>query len=346
MTKKVLVTGGAGFVGHHCVEHFFKNTDWEIVILDRLDTSGNLNRLTSIDSWEKYKHRVKFVWHDLKAPINDGVKNAIGRGINYVFHLAAGSHVDRSIENPLLFAMDNTIGTVNLLDYVKTLDSLEKFNYFSTDEVMGSAPEGTDYKEIDMCRPENPYAGSKLGAEAMCHSYACTYKVPIFITRTMNIYGARQDYEKFIPGSTRKILLGEKILVHGTPDLKKAGSRFYIHARNVVAALLFLLEKGELLQKEDRTKGIYNIVGDKEIDNLTLIKMIYDIVKEVKSDVSDLQYEIINFHQQRPGHDLRYALDGSKLKQLGFEYPKTFEQSFEENILWMIKKENLKWLNL
>jgi len=137
---KVLITGASGFIAHHLVEAIFKTTDWEIVSLDCLDTSGNLNRLTDIQCWEENKHRFKFIWHDLKSPIGDVTRNMIG-DIDYIFHLAAGTHVDRSITDPMGFVMDNVVGTVNLLEYARTLPKLKLFNYFSTDEVYGNAPE-------------------------------------------------------------------------------------------------------------------------------------------------------------------------------------------------------------
>jgi dTDP-glucose 4,6-dehydratase len=137
MTKRVLITGGAGFVGHHVIDLFLKKTDWEIISLDRLDYSGNLNRLHDVIS--KYpkadQKRVKIVWHDLKAEIRELTSNFIGKNINIILHLAASSHVDRSITNPMEFLLDNTLGTVNLLDYARGLDSLERLVYFSTEEI-------------------------------------------------------------------------------------------------------------------------------------------------------------------------------------------------------------------
>jgi len=275
---------------------------------------------------------------DLKAPINNFTAQKLGVP-NYVLHLAASTHVDRSIEDPELFVMDNVVGTLHLLQWALSQPSgegFEKFNYFSTDEVMGSAPEGGNYEETDMTRPENPYAASKLGAEALCHAFACTYGMPIFITRTMNVLGERQHPEKFIPMCIRKIRDGEEITVHANKDLTKSGTRFYIHARNVAAALLFLLEKGELLSKEDRCKGIYNIVGEKEISNEDMVKLIAGFVgKEPK-------YELVDFHSSRPGHDLRYALDGTKLKNMGFDFPKTLEESLKKTVEWYLQHD--EWL--
>ena len=137
MRKRILVTGGCGFIGHHMVEHLFNNDDCDVVILDRLDVSGNLNRLTELPNWEKNKNRVTFVWHDMKSEFhnNEILKNTIGE-INVVLHLGASSHVDRSIDDPMLFVMDNVVGTCNILNFARQQKNLDNFVYFSTDEVL------------------------------------------------------------------------------------------------------------------------------------------------------------------------------------------------------------------
>jgi len=344
---KVLVTGGAGFIGHHVIEHFLKNTDWEIVSLDRLSHSGTYERLKDMKIWEKEKHRVKTIWHDLRSPIHEILRKEIGE-INYIFHMAASTHVDRSIEDPMDFVMDNTVGTTNILLFAHSLTQKEgmfykspllKFFYFDTDEVFGPASEGINYKEWDRFNASNPYAAAKAGANQMCVAFANTYKLPIIITHTMNIFGERQHFEKFIPSTIRKVVLGETVTIHSNKEGTKAGSRFYLHARNVGAALLFLVEKGECLDGSG-TKGKYNIVGEKEVDNLELAQFISEVVGGA------LHYEMVDFHSSRPGHDLRYALDGSLLKNLGFDYPKTFEDSLKKTIKWYLEKENMNWLGL
>lgn len=324
---RVLITGISGFIAHHLTEHILKNTDWDIVSLDRLDTSGNLNRLADIECWNKEKHRVKFIWHDLKAPINDLIAKQIGH-VDYILHLAAGSHVDRSIDNPIEFVMDNVLGTANLLEYARSLPELKLFNYFSTDEVYGNAPDGIDFVEGSPHKPRNPYAATKAGAEDLCLAYENTYKLPLLITNTMNVIGERQHPEKFVPMVIRKVLNGEEVTIHSHPDLKRAGTRYYIHARNVSDALVWLIKGGY--------KGQYNIVGEREIDNLSFAKEIADIIGK------PLIYKMVDFHSSRPGHDLRYSLSGEKLKSVGYEFPKTFEQSLRKTIEWTIK--NRRWL--
>lgn len=347
--KRILVTGAAGFVGHHVVEHLLKNTDWEIVVLDKLTyAASGFDRLRDIKVFDET--RVKVFTADFTKPIVDGLASEIG-DLNYILHMGAESHVDNSISDPLLFANSNVMGTLELLEFARRLKDagkgVEKFIFFSTDEVYGPAPEGVNYKEGSRHNPGNPYAASKAAAEDFCVAYANTYKLPVIITNTMNVYGARQSPEKFIPGSIRKILRGEKIMIHATPDLQKAGTRYYIHARNVAAAVLFVLQSStEYLDIHDAALGKFNVVGEQEIDNLSLVKMLYSILKEQNPSIPDLNYEMTNFHEQRPGHDLRYALDGRKLKSVGFEFPKTFEESFKENVLWCVAEENKKWLSL
>ena len=277
------------------------------------------------------QNRVKFIWWDLKAPLNDFVKKDIGK-VDYIWHLAASSHVDRSIQDPLLFVMDNVVGTCNILNFAREIKDLELFIYFGTDEVFGPAPEGVFYKEWDRYKSGNPYAATKAGAEELCVAFCNTYKLPIIIVHSMNIYGERQHPEKFIPMTIKKVLKGEKVLIHADPTKTKSGSRCWIHARNVLKALLFLTEKGEIGDK-------YNIVGE-EKTNLEIAQLIAKIVGK------ELKYEMVDFHSSRPGHDLRYALDGSKLKSMGFKYPRTLEESLEKTIQWYLKPENKRWLNL
>ena len=327
---KVLGTGFAGFVGSHFLEHILKNTDWDIVILDRLNyASTGFDRLRDISVFDE--KRVKIFTADFTKPIVDGLAKEIG-DIDYIIHMGAETHVDRSIENPEPFVMSNVVGTFRMLEFAKTFPNLKRFVYFSTDEVFGPAPEGTSYKEWDRYNSGNPYAATKAGGEELCLAYHNTYNLPIIITHTMNVYGERQHPEKFIPLCIRKILYGEKITIHSNKDKTKAGSRFWIHARNVAEAICWLLEN-----KDAKNGDKFNIVGEKEVDNLSMALFIADVLER------KLVYEMVDFHSSRPGHDLRYALDGTKLKEMGFEYPKTFEQSLEKTIKWTL--ENPEWIS-
>lgn len=338
MPKRVLLTGGAGFIGHHFVEGILKATDWEIIILDKLDISGNLNRLSDIKVWPFEKHRVKFLWHDLRAPLNDSALDTIG-SVQYIIHLAAASHVDRSITHPLEFVADNVTGTAHLLEAARgpLAGDLERFVYFSTDEVYGPAPPGRDYVEGERHNPANPYAASKSGAEALCRAYRNTYGTPIQITNTMNVFGERQHPEKFIPLVIRKCCKGEPVTIHADATCTKAGSRFYIHARNVCAAVLHVLEQ-PLTESREPDADTWHIRGEKEVDNLALAQFIAQVVGE------PLKHEMVDFHSSRPGHDLRYAMDGTRLKESGWAHPKGFEESLEKCIRWMLDRP--EWLML
>ena len=319
MRKRVLITGGAGFIAHHVVEHLLHNTDWDIITLDRLDYSGNLNRLDEVVSkfHESERKRVKVVFHDLKAPMNPQIRGMIGQP-NYILHLAAGSHVDRSIEFPLEFVYDNVIGTANLLEYARFLPNLEGFLYFSTDEVFGPAPSWHNFGEWDRYNASNPYSASKAGAEELCVAYQNTYKMPIMITHTMNVFGERQNPEKFIPLCIQRVRDGELISIHADATKKKAGSRFYIHAIDVSEAIFFCIQNemwkrpavGDPFEMAKCPK--YNIVGKEEIDNLSLARRIANIQKK------ELIFEMVDFHGSRPGHDLRYALSGEVMRGLGW----------------------------
>lgn len=346
MTKRVLITGGAGFIGHHIINLFLEKTDWEIISLDRLDYSGNLNRLDNVVCQypPEVRKRVKIVWHDLKAEIAEINRNLIG-DVDIILHLAASSHVDRSISHPMEFVMDNTIGTVHMLNYARTQKNLERFIYFSTDEIFGIAPNGVAYKERDRYNSTNPYSASKAAAEEFCVAYENTYKLPIFITHTMNVFGERQHPEKFIPMCIRKIRDGEKIFIHSDHTKTIPGSRFYIHGKDVAEAMYFLLNLNEAQLKKVYEPDFggakcpkFNVVGKEEIDNLQLVKYIAGAVGK------EPVYELIDFHTSRPGHDLRYALSGDYMRELGWEPRLTLQERIKEVVDWSLT--NKEWIEL
>jgi len=340
--KRALITGGAGFIAHHIISQILKRTDWEVVSLDRLDFSGNLNRLYDIlqELSVEDRSRVKVVYHDLKAAINPLISAEIGK-VDYVLHLAAGSHVDRSIDYPMEFVMDNVVGTCNILDYARGLDNLERFVYFSTDEVFGPAPVGVNYKENDRYNSTNPYSASKAGGEELAVAFENTYSLPVFITHTMNVFGQRQHPEKYIPMCIKRIRDGETITIHSDPTKTIPGSRHYIHAEDVADALLFLLfhpEQDWSVPDETGAKcPKFNIVGAEELNNLQLAQLIADVQGK------ELKYEMIDFHSVRPGHDLRYALSGEKMKFMGWE-PKNIRDRIREVVEWTLKNE--RWIQL
>ena len=327
--KRVLVTGGAGFIAHHLISKLLSQTDCEIVSLDRLDFSGNLNRLHEELALQPERHRVSIVYHDLKASISPLTVERIGK-VDTVFHLAAGSHVDRSITYPMEFVLDNVIGTANILDFARTQE-LELFVNFGTDEVFGPAPLGVRYKEYDRYNSTNPYSATKAGAEELCVAYRNTYGLPIICTHTMNVFGPRQHPEKFIPSTIANVRDGKTVAIHADATRTISGSRFYIHTDDVADAILFLAGRshaGPLCPK-------FNIVGAEELTNLNLATMI------AEEQGKELHHEMVDFHSQRPGHDLRYALDGSLMCSLGWE-PKPIRERVSEVVQWSL--QHPEWL--
>eukprot|EP00996_Jenningsia_fusiforme_P000337 NODE_1285_length_1602_cov_25.422408_g1150_i0.p1 GENE.NODE_1285_length_1602_cov_25.422408_g1150_i0~~NODE_1285_length_1602_cov_25.422408_g1150_i0.p1 ORF type:complete len:353 (-),score=52.50 NODE_1285_length_1602_cov_25.422408_g1150_i0:423-1481(-) len=325
--KRIVITGGCGFIGHHVVAHFVQNLpDYEIIVLDKLTyASQGLDRLRAIG----VEHRVKLFAVDLALPLTSGLRREIGRNVEFVVHLAAETHVDNSISNPVPFVMNNVASTLTMLEFARSLPKLRMFIYFSTDEVYGPALGSTAFREDDRHRPANPYAASKSASEQICLSYSNTFQVPVFIVNVMNAFGERQHPEKFIPKVIQKVLAGETVYIHSYPDRSQAGTRFYIHARSIAAAILFLLERG-------RPGETYHLLGDREVDNLQLAQMIAGYVGR------PLKYEMVDFHSTRPGHDLRYGLDGSKMERLGWKLPRLFEASLAETVRWTL--EHPEWL--
>ena len=325
---KIIITGGCGFIGHHFVEHVFKNTDWDIVIFDKLSYASNgFERLRDTDTLNNA--RIKVFTNDLVNPLPEGIIKEIGQDVDYIVHMAAETHVDNSIKDPQLFIHNNIYSTLNMLEYAKKMPNLKMFFYFSTDEVFGPALGETLYKEWDRHKPTNPYSASKSAAEQICISYENTYKIPLMIVNVMNAFGERQHVEKFIPLCIKKMINNEKIYIHSYPDKKTSGTRFYIHARNIAEAVLFLIKNGEIGEK-------YNISGEREVSNLEMAQMIAKFMNK------ELDYEMVDFHSSRPGHDLRYGLDGTKLFSMGFELPINFEESLRKTVEWTL--ENQKWL--
>ena len=342
--KKVLITGGAGFISHHLIYYLIKNTNWNIVALDRLDYSGNLNRLDHILSGlsSKEKSRVKVVFHDLKSEINPWIKKELG-DINVILHLAAGSHVDRSIDYPMEFVLDNVVGTANILDYARFLNDnkgLERFIYVSTDEVFGPAPNGIDYKENDRYNSTNPYSATKAGGEELAVAYQNTYNLPVYITHTMNVFGERQHPEKFIPMCIKKIRDGEIITIHSDKTKTIPGTRHYIHAEDVAEAIYFLLTKNIAIKVDFGGAKCpkFNIVGPEEINNFEIVKII------ANCQGKNLNYEMVDFHSSRPGHDLRYSLSGEKMKKLGWTPSIKLTDRITQVVEWSLNNEN--WIEL
>ena len=324
----ILITGGCGFIGHHVVEHILKNTDWNIIILDKLNyASMGFERIREIDIIENM--RIKVLTYDLQYSLTIGMIKEIGC-VDYIIHMAAETHVDNSISDPVNFIHNNVMSTVHLLEFARNCKNLKLFFYFSTDEVYGPALNDKLFKEDERHNPTNPYSASKSAAEQICVAYGNSYNIPIIRINVMNAFGERQHVEKFIPKVIKQILNDETVLIHSYPDKKISGSRFYIHARNIAAAVLFLIYNGKIGDS-------YNLTGEREVTNLEIAEIIASIINK------PLKYELIDFHSSRPGHDLRYGLDGSKLNDIGWKMPISFNDSLKKTITWTIQNQN--WLN-
>lgn len=323
---RVLVTGSAGFVGHYVVEKILKETDWDVVGLERLSFSGTLNRL-------KRDRRYMSVHHDLRSPLNEFVKKQIGP-VDYIVHIGANSHVDRSIEDPMSFVLDNVVGTCNILEYARAV-SPKCFLYFSTDEVFGPAPNDVKYDEYDRYNSTNPYSATKAGGEELAVAYRNTYNLPVVVTHTMNVFGQRQHPEKFIPKCIRKVLLGETIEIHSDETRTVPGSRHYIHGEDVAEGVLFILTHPELYTASGVPCPKFNLVGPEEVNNLELAQMIADVIGK------PLKYELVDFHSSRPGHDLRYAISGDRLAKLGWSPRESLRQRISDVVKWTL--ENPEW---
>ena len=343
--KRLLLTGAAGFVGHHTLAHLLKTTDWEIVVTDSFRHFGISSRLRAVfEELPQYRSRVKVVTHDLSTPIDQVTRNEFGE-IHYIINMASASHVDRSILDPRPFVENNVALQMTMLEFARQLPSLEIFLHISTDEVYGPAPLGNDHAEWSEIIPSNPYSASKAAQEALAISYWRTFDIPVVISNTMNIIGERQDVEKFVPLTISKLLQGEKVPVHAKekPGGWVAGSRFYLHARNQADALRFIilnttkspLRYSEGLLRPER----FNVRGEVEIYNDDMVELIAELMR-LGDKGGHVKY--VNVEGTRPGHDLRYALTGDKLSSMGWSPPVPLRESLDRTIKWT--RANPEWL--
>lgn len=331
--KTILITGGCGFLGHHLVEHILKNTDYNIKILDSLSYAGNLHHLTDIKIWEKEYKRVHFIWHDFKAPITNEIDKRIGE-IDYIVHLAAETHVDRSLVDCIPFVMSNVLGTANLLNWLKTKKNwMEngKGIIFSTDEVFGNAEINESFEENSPYRPSNPYAATKVGEEALAYSFIHSYKLPLMILRCTNLFGERQNPEKFIPLTIRNAFLEKEITIHVNHN-KLPSLRQWVHCRTVSDAICFLLNKG-------KTKEFYHVVGEEKN-----VSEIVSIICKAINKVPKITFK--NCDTCRPGHDFRYSIQNNNLFKLGWKSNIDLNESLIKTSRWSIMKGNIQWLQI
>ena len=334
---RVLLTGASGFVGSHVLRHILANTTWEVVCLSSFRHRGLTDRIRlAVKDYDDDFNRVKVVSHDLTAPISPVLSNEIGK-IDYVFNVASDSHVDRSIVEPVPFIENNVSLVCNILEWARFSD-IDRFIHVSTDEVYGPAPSGYAHREWeDQYLPSNPYSASKAAQESIAYSYWRTYDLPLIITNTMNIIGEMQDPEKFVPMIMKRVLSEETVTIHASPT-GEIGSRFYLHARNKADALIYTINQPILKYCESHVPQKFHVVGEREVDNLEMATMVAEYVGK------PLKYELVDFHSSRPGHDLRYALDGNKIAEAGWVAPLSLEESIERTVNWTLK--NKEWLSI
>jgi dTDP-glucose 4,6-dehydratase len=344
MNDTILLTGADGFIGSHCLEHLLVKTQSKIVCVCSWRQDGIPERISESDHFKENSSRVEFITHDLTAPFSPLMMKRLNN-IQHIVHFAADSNVDRSILEPAAVIHNNVKTTTTMLELARTVDGLKSFIQISTDEVYGAAHHGYCHKEWDAIIPSNPYSASKACQEAIAISYWRTYGVPVVITNTMNNFGERQHPDKFFPLIIRNILSGARIDVHAVNGV--VGSRFYLHARNHADAVLQIIKRSnEIPQYEapGRTGPFstipsrFNIVGENELSNLELVKMIGGILGKTPN------YELVDAHSSRPGHDLRYALDGQKAYDWGWVPPVKFEDSLKKTVEWYLENED--WLEL
>lgn len=309
---RILVTGGAGFIGSNFVHYIVRNhQDYEIAIFDKLSYAGRK------ENFQDILDKIIFIKGDIKK--REDVKKII-QGYDVIINFAAETHVDRSIIEAGSFVLTDGFGIYNLLEAARK-SGIEKFIQISTDEVYGHILSGS-FKEDDKLNPRNPYAASKASADLFCKAFFETYGIPIVITRSTNNYGPYQHPEKFVAKAIIYALLNRKIPVYG----KGENIRDWIYVEDNCEAIDLILRKGKIGE-------IYNIAGKHEIKNIEIIKIILNLMNKSEN--------LIKFVKDRPGHDLRYSLNISKIKKLGWTPHTKFEEGIGKVIQWY--KTNEWW---
>lgn len=329
---RILLTGAAGFAGSHCLRHLLANTSWDVTCPVSLDHKGRLGRLEAATCGMD-ANRVQVIPCDLAQPLTSHTRGLFGQP-DYVINYASDSHVDRSITDPAPFAGNNVRLMLTMLEFARTLPRLRAFVHMSTDEVFGPAYDGELFTEDAQHRPSNPYAASKSAQSQLGYAWWRTFGVPFAEVYGCNMFGEHaQNPEKFFPKVMRMVLAGETVPVHASPD-GKPGTRFWQHARNVADAILFILRSVEPACYSDgdvRVPSRFNITSGDQVPNLDLAQVIADAVGK------PLRYELTDYHSSRPGHDLAYGIDGSRLRALGWRPPVDFETGVRRTVAWELE---------
>lgn len=324
---KLLVTGGAGFIGSHVVKHFLADKKYHVYNLDALTYAGNTNNLTDIKPSENYT----FIHGDITD--YEYVKNLFDEhAFDYVIHLAAESHVDRSIEDPFVFARTNIMGTLNLLQCFKEKPGC-LFYHISTDEVYGTLGDTGLFTETSPYQPNSPYAASKASSDHFVRAYAETYNLPVVISNCSNNYGPNQFPEKFIPVCIQAIINNQQIPIYGDGNY----TRDWLYVEDHAQAIKTILEHGNAGET-------YNIGGLNEWKNIDLVKVLIRETDKALGRAEGNSLPLIKFVKDRPGHDKRYAIDNTKIKrELQWEPKHNFEEGIVKTIQWYLS--NQAWID-
>lgn len=331
--KNILITGGAGFIGSHVVRRFVQNyQDYHIFNLDALTYAGNLENIKDIEKADNYT----FLKGDI---VDETFINAVFAEYRFdgVLHLAAESHVDRSITDPLSFVKTNVIGTMNLLNAAKNLwkDNYEgkRFYHISTDEVYGSLGAEGLFTETTPYDPNSPYSASKASSDHFVRAYGETYGLPYVLTNCSNNYGPFHFPEKLIPLFINNIINNKPLPVYGDGNY----TRDWLFVKDHAVAI-------DLVFHEGKNHETYNIGGFNEWKNIDLVKLLCSVMDQKLGRREGESAQLITYVKDRPGHDLRYAIDASKInKELGWKPSVTFEEGLEQTIDWYLS--NTEWLN-
>lgn len=311
---KILVTGGSGFIGTNFIRYMLnKYDDIEIINIDALKYAA------THETHSEYAKKGRYKFFKVNLLSNE-LKSFIPESIDYVVHFAAESHVDRSIQNPYRFIENNVLGTSRLIEALRDRN-IKKFIHISTDEVYGSCSRKEGFNEKDILNPSNAYSSSKAASDLIALSYYKTFGFPVIVTRCSNNFGPYQYPEKFIPVVILNAAANKKIPLYGTGENIRDWIYVYDHASAIDAVLL----KGT-------TGEIYNISGKNEYSNFYIANKILDFLGKNSS--------LIDHVKDRPGHDLRYSLDNSKIMSLGWKPSYSFENSLYETILWYIENKD------
>ncbi|EHP86145.1 dTDP-glucose 4,6-dehydratase [Methanotorris formicicus] len=309
---KVLVTGGAGFIGSNFIRYILdKHKDWEVINLDKLGYGSNLDNLKGVD-----EDRYTFVKGDMT---DFELISKLVKEVDAIINMAAETHVDRSISNPYSFIESNIIGVYTILEAIRKYNPEINFVHVSTDEVYGDIEKGS-FTENDRLMPSSPYSASKAGGDMLVLGWARTYNLDAKITRCTNNYGPYQFPEKLIPKTIIRALNNLKVPIYGRGE----NVRDWLYVLDHCSGIELVLEKGE-------RREIYNIASNQEKMNIEVVKMILKIMG--KSE------DLIEFVEDRPGHDVRYSLDASKIRELGWRPKFKFEDGLKETVEWYLNNE-------